>query len=109
MRKNKRIKVILVSTFIAMVISVLYIHTLIDDEIKMHKQEADSVLSSQITSIQNEFMMSINSVYELRALIFGAGGEFVNPQIVGERILGNPNVRNMLYAPDGVVSNVFPL
>lgn len=109
MRKNKRIKVILVSTFIAMVISVLYIHSLIDDEIKMHKQEADSVLSSQITSIQNEFMMSINSVYELRALIFGSGGEFVDPQIVGERILGNPNVRNFLYAPNGIVSNVFPL
>lgn len=109
MKKNKRTKVILVSTFIAMVISTLYVLRLISDEVELGRLEAHSVLESQVTSIQNEFMVNINSVYELRALIFGAGGEYVDPQIIGERILRNPNIRNFLYAPDSVVSNVYPL
>jgi len=109
MWKSKRTKVILISTFIAMVISTLYILSLISDEVELCKLEATSVLDNQIASIKNEFMVNINSVYELRALIFGANGKYVDPQIIGERILKNPNIRNILYAPDSVVSNVYPL
>ncbi len=109
MWKSKRTKVILISTFIAMVISTLYILSLISDEVELCKLEAISVLDNQIASIKNEFMVNINSVYELRALIFGANGKYVDPQIIGERILKNPNIRNILYAPDSVVSNVYPL
>ena len=109
MWKSKRTKVILISTFIAMVISTLYILSLISDEVELCKLEAISVLDNQIASIKNEFMVNINSVYELRALVFGANGKYVDPQIIGERILKNPNIRNILYAPDSVVSNVYPL
>lgn len=109
MWKNKRIKIVIVSTVLAMVVSILYIHSLIFDEIELCKQEAVSVLENQITAIKNEFTISINSVYELRALIYGADGEFVDPEIIGERILRNPYIRNILYAPDSVVSDVYPM
>ncbi|NLD49745.1 MAG: sensor domain-containing diguanylate cyclase [Clostridiaceae bacterium] len=66
-------------------------------------------MDNQVASITNEFMVNINSVYELRALIYGANGKYVDPQIIGERILKNPVIRNILYAPDSVVSNVYPL
>ncbi len=82
---------------------------IITNEVAIYKLEATSVLDNQVASIKNEFTVNINSVYELRALIFGAGGEYIDPQIIGERILKNPNIRNILYAPDSVVTNVYPL
>lgn len=109
MWKNKRIKIMLTSTFVALVISALYMHNLVSDEVELCKLEATSVLDNQVASIKNEFMVDINSVYELRALVFGAGGKYVDPQIIGERILKNPDIRNILYAPDSIVSNVYPL
>ncbi len=109
MWKNTRITIVLVSTLVAMAISALYMHSLVSDEIERCRLEATSVLDNQIASIRNEFMVDMNSVYELRALVFGAGGKYVDPQIIGERILKNPNIRNILYAPDSVVSHVYPL
>ncbi|HHX13428.1 MAG TPA: sensor domain-containing diguanylate cyclase [Clostridiales bacterium] len=109
MRKNKRVKIIFISTLIAMFISALYMHSLAADEIKLHRLEATSILHNQVAFIKNEFMINISAVYELRALIFGADGKYVDPQIIGERILKNPNIRNILYAPNSVVSNVYPL
>jgi len=109
MWKNKRVKVVFVSTFIAMLISSVYMLSVISDERELCKLEAASVLDNQVAAIKSEFMINVNSVYELRALVFGAGGKYVDPQIIGERILKNPNIRNILYAPDSVVSNVYPL
>ena len=109
MLKNKRIRIIIISTLVALVISALYMRGIISDEIKLYKLEATSVLDNQVSSIRNEFMVNINSVYELRALVYGAQGKYVDPQIIGERILKNPNIRNILYAPDSVVTHVYPL
>jgi len=109
MWKNKRIKVILLATFLAMLISTLYVINLISNEVEIYKSEAASILENQITSIKSEFMLNISAVYELRALVFGAGGEYIDPNLIGERILKNPNIRNILYAPDSVVSKVYPL
>ncbi|NLM14482.1 MAG: sensor domain-containing diguanylate cyclase [Clostridiaceae bacterium] len=109
MWKNKRIKIVFLSAFLAMIISTFYMLNIITNEVAIYKLEATSVLDNQVASIKNEFTVNINSVYELRALIFGAGGEYIDPQIIGERILKNPNIRNILYAPDSVVTNVYPL
>ncbi len=109
MWKNKSIKIMFVSTLIALAVSTTYMINLISDEKALRKLEAVSVLDNQVASIKNEFIIDINSVYELRALIFGAGGEYVDPQIIGDRILNNPDIRNILYAPNSVVTNVYPL
>ena len=109
MWKNKRTKIIFFSAFLAMVISTFYMLGIISNEVAIYKLEATSILDNQVASIKNEFTVNINSVYELRALIFGAGGKYIDPQTIGERILKNPNIRNILYAPDSVVTNVYPL
>lgn len=57
MLKNKRIRIIIISTLVALVISALYMLGIISDEIKLYKLEATSVLDNQVSSIRNEFMV----------------------------------------------------
>ncbi len=109
MWRDKRIKVAFFSTCIALVISTLYIINLVSDERALFKLEAASVLDNQVASLKDEFMLSISSVYELRALVFGANGKNVDPALIGERILSNPSIYNILYAPDSIVKIVYPL
>lgn len=108
MWRNKRLKVVIISTCISLIISTIYIINLGSDEKALHKLEAASVLENQVASIKDEFALSINSVYELRALIIGADGKYVDPGIVGTRILSNRDICNILYAPDSIVTKVYP-
>ncbi|NLL63105.1 MAG: diguanylate cyclase [Ruminococcaceae bacterium] len=109
MWKSEKNRVVIITTLIGLLISSLLTVNSIFDAADVRMLEARYILDNQIASIQNEFLVNINFVYELRALIIGSEGKTVDPQVISERILKNPNIRNVLYAPDSIVKYVYPL
>jgi hypothetical protein len=58
MWKNKRIKIVFLSAFLAMIISTFYMLNIITNEVELCKLEATSVLDNQVAAIKNEFMVN---------------------------------------------------
>lgn len=51
----------------------------------------------------------LSRVKVLEAVLIQSGGELVDFAAVAERLIAQPAVRNVLFAPDGVVTEVYPL
>lgn len=108
MKMDKSIQYALFSAVFAMIVSALYIKSLVDDEVERNKTESVFILENQAQKIQDDFIFTMEQVYQLRALVYGAKGLEIDPGPVLDRILENPVIRNVLYAPDGIVKKVIP-
>ena len=64
------------------------------------------VLDNQVAAIKSEFMINVNSVYELRALVFELA-EVCGSEIIGERILKIPTSATYCIPIHSI--NVYPL
>lgn len=79
-------------------------------KISVEKNNLHNLLVNQATQLTNSVSATINQVYPLRALVLGRGGQGLNLYSYGDALLHKRNdLRNVLIAPGGVVSSVYPL
>ncbi len=72
-------------------------------------EQCDVLLENETRTIGTAVADKLDIAYELRAIVLGANGEDVDMSALGPLIVHDPQIRNVLIAPGGVVSQVYPL
>ena len=106
---RKTLKCGAAATVFSLVVSVLIILSVVSSDSSRRRSEAEILLQNQAAVIERNFIMMIERAYALRAFIIGSGGRYDNIDTVGEYILKEHDVRNILIAPNSVVAKVLPL
>lgn len=100
-------KQLIISSLIISVLFTAVIFYIINDS--KHRQ-LNSIINNQVFYMQNNIDKALLGLYKLEAFIIGAKGKDVNLEIIGKYLI-DPKytfIRNILIAPGGVVSQIYP-
>ncbi|PPB59048.1 hypothetical protein FFA43_04570 [Campylobacter hyointestinalis subsp. hyointestinalis] len=78
---------------------------------KNNHKELNLLMKNQISQMQNSIDKALLGAYALEALVLGANGKNIDLEKVGKFLIHDEYkkyVKNILIAPDGVVSQVYP-
>lgn len=69
----------------------------------------NTLLKNQAAQLETNVIQSLRQVYGLQAVVIATGGQNIDLQEIGPYLVNEKNTKNILLAPGGVVSEVYPL
>ena len=107
MIKNDKIKIVTTFT-ISLLICLSVITTTIKHHIDAAYSQLDALTSEITQQIQEDVVLPINQIYTVESYIKKHNGDISDIDEFASVIVDHTHVRNLLLAPNGIVTHVFP-
>lgn len=105
----KRILSFVVVFCIAMLLSVLVTFAYTQNKIKLEHSQMQQVATTSATKVGNVLSKLLYKTQVLSALVIQNDGEIRDFERIAATIVDDPSIKNIILAPNGVVSSVYPL
>lgn len=104
-RNGMFIMVFMLSFFLCMLVTTAYIK----NKSQLEYAQMEHFVSTKVNKVNNVISKLLYRTQTLAALVIQNTGEVHNFEQVAATILDDPAIRNVILAPSGVVSHVYPL
>lgn len=94
-----------VSFFVIVLVTSLYIQ----NKSKMEYAQMEQLVTTRANKINNVITKLLYKTQVLSALVIQSNGKIEEFDKVASTILDDPAIKNVIVAPDGIVTNVYPL
>lgn len=108
MTKYKHIIFSVLAFLITMVICLIIIVPAVNSTIESDKAHLELMISDASAHISEAITTPINQIHTIAAYIQNTDGDFTNFNRFAQTVVGSNYVRNLIIAPGGVVSQVYP-
>lgn len=112
MKKKISPKLIIIVLGASLILSSFITYSYMTIERKAKHEQLNALLTTQATQMTNSVNQALSQVYSLQALVLGNHGENIDLETIGQFLIQEEYkryVRNILVAPDGIVTQVYPL
>lgn len=106
--KTKRLCKFIVVFLISFVICIFVTITYIQNKCQLEYVQMEHVASTKANKINNVISKLLYRTQTLSALVIQKNGDVRNFEEVAATIIDDPAIKNVIIAPDGIVSNVYP-
>ncbi len=112
MKKKISLKMIGIILGVSLILSSVITYSYKTIELKAKHEQLNALLTTQAAQMTNSVNQALLQVYSLQALVLGNHGENIDLETIGQFLVQEEYkryVRNILVAPNGIVTQVYPL
>lgn len=106
--KTKRLCKFIVVFLVCFVICIFVTITYIQNKCQLEYVQMEHVASTKANKVNNVISKLLYRTQTLSALVIQKNGDVRNFEEVAATIIDDPAIKNVIIAPDGIVSNVYP-
>lgn len=107
--RTKRSAIFLLVFIFSFLVCILVTSAYIKNRVKLEHAQMEQFVSTKVNKVNNVISKLLYRTQTLAALVIQNTGEITNFEQVAATILDDPAIKNVIIAPGGIVSHVYPL
>ncbi len=106
---NKTRQRVIISFLLSNLLCLLFIVPAINNRISIDVNQIENLLYDRSVQASEAISLPVNQLYTVASFINSSRGSLENIESLADAVVSSKHVRNLIIAPDGIVSYVYPM